>query len=247
LYDQAPTVYNYSAPKQRNRGRRIAIWIAAVLVVLVALDFAAKAYAESRAATEIQQRGFPTKPNVSIAGFPFLTQVITRHFEQITISSSNLPAGPLTISSLRMTMDNVRLNSFNFSGGTAGPLNGTIVISLGALGGALAGSGPLGQFLGGGGLVIKSVGNNLIKGSLNLAGGLVNASATWQVSATGSNEIRLHLVSSSGLPGPLSSAAQNITLPVSALPAGLRLTGGLSSSSDGIVANVSAQSISFGS
>jgi hypothetical protein len=231
--------------RKRNRGRKLAIWIAAVLVVLVGLDFGAKAFAESQAATEIQKRGFPTKPHVSIAGFPFLTQVVTRHFDQITISSSNLPAGPLTISSLTIVLDNVHLNSFNFSGGTAGPLHGTIVISLGALGSAL--SGPLGSFLGGGGVVIKSVGSNLIKGSFNLAGGLLSGSATWRVTSTSSNEIHLHLVSSSGLPSAVTSAAQDITLPLNSLPAGLRLTGGLSSSSNGIVANVAANSISFGS
>jgi LmeA-like phospholipid-binding len=214
--------------RKRHRGLKLAIWIAAVLVILVGVDFGAKAFAENQAAAQIQKRGFPTKPHVSIAGFPFLTQVITRHFEQITISSSNLPAGPLTISSLTIVLDNVHLNSFNFSGGTAGPLHGTIVIS-------------------GGGLVIKSVGTNLIKGSLNLAGGLLSWSATWRVTATGSNEIHLHLVSSSGLPPALASAAQDITLPLQQLPAGLRLTGGLSSSSNGIVANVAANSISFGS
>lgn len=246
MYDAAPTVINRT-PKKRNRGRKVAIWIAAVLVVLVGLDFGAKAYAESKAATEIQQRGFPTKPNVSIAGFPFLTQVITRHFEQITITSSNIPAGPVKITSLRVTMDNVHLNNFSFSGGTAGPLHGTILISLGELGSALQATGPLGSFLGGGGLQIKSVGSNLIKGSLNLAGGIVSWSATWQVTTTGSNEIHLHLVSSNGLPAALASAVQNITLPLSALPAGLRLTGGLSSSSSGIVATVFADSISFGS
>ncbi len=244
MYDQAPTMYN-QAPKRRNTGRRVVIWIVAVLVVLVGLDFGAKAYAENRAATEIQKRGFPTKPSVSIAGFPFLLEVATRHFDAITISSSNLPAGPLTISSLRVTMDNVHLNSFNFNSGTAGPLNGTILISLGAIGDAL--KSPLGSFLGGGGLVVKSVGSNLIKGSLSVAGGILSWSATWQVTTTASNEIHLHMVSSSGLPSGLSSAAQNITLPLSALPAGLRLTGGLSSTSGGIVAKVFANSISFGS
>jgi len=240
-------LYDYQAPKKRNRGRKLAIWIVAVLVVLVGLDFGAKAFAESQAATQIQKRGFPSKPNVSIAGFPFLTQVVTRHFDQITITSSNIPAGPLKISSLQVVLDNVHLNSFSLSGGTAGPLHGTILISLGALGGALSAVGPLSTFLGGGGLVVKSVGNNLIKGSLNLAGGALSWSATWQVTATGSNEIHLHLVSSSGLPSGLASAAQNVTLPLSALPAGLRLTGGLSSSASGIVANVFASSISFGS
>lgn len=249
MYDsptQVPMPYQAPKSKKRNTGRKVAIWIAAVLVVLVGLDFGARAFAESEAATQIQKHGFPAKPHVSIGGFPFLTQVITKHFDQITITSSNLPAGPLTISSLQVVVDNVRPTSYSFSGGTAGPLHGTILISLGALGSALSAAGPLGQFLGGGGLKVESVGNNLIKGSLNLAGGFLSWSATWQVTATSSNEIHLHLVSSSGLPSGLASAAQDITLPLKALPAGLRLTGGLTSSSNGLVANVFAQSIAFG-
>jgi hypothetical protein len=75
----------------------------------------------------------------------------------------------------------------------------------------------------------------------------LSGSATWRVTSTASNEIHLHLESSNGLPGPLQSAAQDITLPLQQLPAGLRLTGELSSSSGGIVANVAADSISFGS
>ena len=240
-------MYNYQAPKKRSRGLKLAIWSVAVVVVLVGLDFGARAFAESQAASQLQKHGFPSKPNVSIAGFPFLTQVITRHFEQITITSSNIPAGPVTITSLTVVADNVHLKSLGFSGGTAGPLHGTILISLGALGSALSGAGGvLGSFLGPGALKIESAGNNLIKGSLNAAGGLVSWSATWRVTATGSNQIHLHLVSSSGLPSALASAARDITLPLSALPAGLRLTGGISSSSGGIVAHVFATSVSFG-
>ena len=34
-------------------------------------------------ASEIQQQGFPKKPDVTINGFPFLTQVISRDFKNI--------------------------------------------------------------------------------------------------------------------------------------------------------------------
>ena len=84
---QNPNLYSgYKAPKQRHTGRRIIISLVVVLGLLVALDFGAKAFAESEAATQIQKHGFPKKPSVVIAGFPFLTQVITRHFNKITIS-----------------------------------------------------------------------------------------------------------------------------------------------------------------
>lgn len=233
--------------KRLGRGRKWLLWIVVIVVVLVGLDFGAKALAENKIASQIQSHGFPAKPSVSIAGFPFLAQAAARDIHQITISSSDIKAGPVTVTSLTVVADSVKVNS-SFNGGTTGPVHGTILISLGALGNALSAAGPLTGFLGGGGLKVVSVGNTVVKGSLNLAGGLVSWSATWKVvAAAGPGEIELQLVSSSGLPSGLASAAQNITLPVKSLPLGLRMTGGLNSSSNGIDVNVKADSVSFGS
>jgi hypothetical protein len=232
--------------KQRRRGRKWLVWIVVTVVVLVGLDFGAKAFAESKIASQIQSHGFPAKPSVSIAGFPFLIQVAARDIHQITIGSSDIKAGPVTVTSLNVVADSVKVNS-SFNGGTTGPVHGTLLISLGALGNALSAAGPLTGFLGGGGLEVTSVGTTEVKGSLNLAGGLVSWSATWKVEAAGPDEIELQLVSSNGLPSGLASTAQNIKLPLKSLPLGLQLTGGLDSSSNGIHVDVKADSISFGS
>lgn len=248
--NQPPNMYaGYQDRKPRRTGRKLIIWVVVVLALLVGLDFGAKAFAESEAATQIQKQGFPKKPTVLIGGFPFLTQVISRHFDQVTIKSANIPEGPITISKLDVVADNVRLNS-SFNGGTAGPLHGTIVIGLGAIGNALSVAGPIATFIGGGSgaLKIASVGSSKVKGSLVLAGGILSWSAVWQVQHAGPHEIRLHLVSTSGnLPSGLLSAANNLSLPLPALPAGLQLTGGLNASSSGITAHVFAQTLSFGS
>jgi DUF2993 family protein len=241
-------LYQYQPPKKRSAGRKALIWVIAILVVLVALDFGAKAFAESEAATQIQKQGFPKKPDVSIAGFPFLLQVITRDFHQVTISSSDIAEGPIKITSLNVVAQNVKLNS-NFQSGTAGPLNGTLRISLGAIGGFLSDAGPLAGILGGGsngGLKIVAVGSNELKANVNLVGGVVNASATWRVTSAGPHAIELHLVSSNGLPGSLLDSAKNVKIPLDRLPAGLELTGKLSSSSGGIVAHVFARNLAFG-
>jgi LmeA-like phospholipid-binding len=240
LYDNQPQQL-----KQRRRARKWLVWIVVIIVVLVGLDFGAKAFAESKIASQLTSQGFPAKPSVSIGGFPFLTQVAARDIHQITISSSNIKAGPVTVTSLNVVASSVKVNS-SFNGGTTGPVHGTVLISLGALGNALSAAGPLTSFLGGGGLRIVSVGNTDVKGSLNLAGGLVSWSATWKVVAAGPNEIELHLVSSNGLPSGLASSAQNIKLPLKSLPLGLRMTGGLNSSSNGINVDVKADSLSFG-
>ncbi|HEX6932978.1 MAG TPA: DUF2993 domain-containing protein [Streptosporangiaceae bacterium] len=240
-------MYQYQPPK-RSAGRKALIWVIAILVVLVALDFGAKAFAESEAATQIQKQGFPKKPDVSIAGFPFLLQVVTRDFHQVTISSSDIPEGPIKITSLDVVAQNVKLKS-NFQSGTAGPLNGTLRISLGAIGGFLSDAGPLAGFLGGGsngGLKIVAVGSNELKASLNLVGGIVNAGAVWRVTPAGPHAIELHLVSSNGLPSQLLDSARNVKIPLKSLPAGLELTGKLSSSSGGIVAHVFARHLAFG-
>jgi LmeA-like phospholipid-binding len=242
-------LYNYPVQQQRrrgSRGRKVVIWLVVVLALLVGLDFGSKAFAESEAATQLQKQGFPTKPSVSIAGFPFLSQVVTKHFDQITITSSNIPAGPLTITSMKVTAKDVRINSYtSFSGGTTGPVNGSLFISLGSLGDALSAAGPLAGFIGGNSLKVVTVGSNEIKGSLQVAGGLLSWSATWKVTSDGPNQIDLHLVSSSGLPSGLLSGAQNVKLPLTSLPAGLTLTGGLTADGKGITAHVMADSLSF--
>jgi hypothetical protein len=231
---------------QRSRGRKWLTWIVVIVVVLVGLDFGAKALAESKIASQIKSHGFPAKPSVSIAGFPFLTQVAARDIHQITVSSSNMKAGPVTVTSLNVVADSVKVSS-SFNGGTTGPVHGTVLISLGALGNALSAAGPLTGFLGGGGLKVVSAVNTEVKGSLNLAGGLVSWSATWKVVAAGPDEIELQLLSSSGLPSGLVSSAQDIKLPLKSLPLGLQMTGGLNTSSNGIDVDVKADSISFGS
>lgn len=239
-------MYQYQPPKRR-RGLKALIWVISVLVLLVGLDFGAKAFAESQAATQIQKQGFPKKPSVSIAGFPFLTQVISRNFHQVTISSSDIPEGPVKITSLDVVAHNVKLKS-NFKSGTAGPVDGTILISLGAIGGFLKDAGPLAGFLGGGsggGLKIVAHGSNEVQAHLNVIEGVVNANATWRVMSTGPNAITLHLVSSNGLPPQLLDAAKNVRIPLKRLPAGLQLTGKISSSSGGIVAHVFARSLAF--
>lgn len=247
--DQPPNMYaGYQTPKKRHTGRKVIIWVLVVLALLVALDIGAKAFAENEAAIQIQKHGFPKKPTVLIGGFPFLTQVVTRHFNQITIKSGNIPEGPITITKLNVVADNVHLNS-RFNGGTAGPLHGTILFGLGSIGDALSVAGPVSQFLGGGSSALKivSVGSDEVKGSLVALGGFVSWSAVWQVKMAGSQGIRLHLVRTGGqVPSGLVSAANNISIPLSGLPAGLQFTGGLNASATGITAHVFARSLAFG-
>ena len=84
------TTYGYGQPSRRRHPVRVIIIVLIVLIaLLVAADFAARAFAENKAASEIQQQGFP-----------FLTQVAAHQFHDIQISSTNDTEGPLDISSI---------------------------------------------------------------------------------------------------------------------------------------------------
>ena len=45
-------------------------------------------------------RGFPTKPHVSIAGFPFLTQVAARRLNKVVVSAAGKKLGPVEVKRL---------------------------------------------------------------------------------------------------------------------------------------------------
>ena len=93
-----------------------------LLAILIGVDFAAKSYAEGQMASQIQQQGFPQKPDVTIEGFPFLTQVIGHDLQNVKLSSTDVKEGPLTISSINATMTGVHLNSsFNRAISTISP------------------------------------------------------------------------------------------------------------------------------
>ena len=247
-----PTIvggYQPPGPQGRRRGghglRNTIIALLVLIVVLVAIDRLAAFYVQGRIASQIQDEGFSSKPDVSIKGFPFLTQVIGRHFQDIQISSRKVKAGPVEIQNINAELSNVHLNS-GFSGGTVGHLSGAGVIAFGSLSnaiGALAG-GQLGSLVGAAGLTLKPVGSHQVKASINLL--VTSGSATWRISRVSGSEIKVHLVSSSGLPGGLLSSIRNISVPIPKLPLGMKIQSVLVTTA-GISVRVTGNQVSFGS
>jgi LmeA-like phospholipid-binding len=246
-----PTVvggYQPSGAAGRRRGhglRNTIIALLVLIVVLVAVDRLAAFYVQGRIASQIQDQGFSSKPDVSIKGFPFLTQLISRHFQDIQISSSKVKAGPVEIQSINAELSNVRLNS-GFSGGTVGHLSGAGVIAFSSLSnaiGSLAGGG-LGQIVGGAGLTLKRAGSHKVKASINLL--VTSGSATWRISRVSGTKIKVHLVSSSGLPGGLLSSIRNIAVPIPKLPLGMKIQSVIVTTA-GISVRVTGNQVAFGS
>jgi hypothetical protein len=232
------------SPRRRGRrGRRWIIALVVVIAVLVALDFAARAAAESVMASKIEQQGLQHKPGVSIDGFPFLTQVASRDFQQVNLAADQTE-GPVTITSINATARNIKLNSYAFSSGTIGSLSGTALISFSSLGNTLTQEvGPLGTLLNGAGLKLTAAGPDEVKATLNLL--VTTGSATWRVSRQSGDRLNIRLVSSSGLPSSLLGSIQDITLQIPKLPLGLTIDS-VQVTTAGVVGHVTGTNVPFG-
>jgi hypothetical protein len=230
-------------PRPRRRLRTSLITLIVLVVVLVVADFAAKAFAESQVANQIQkQAGTSKKPSVSIQGFPFLTQVITRDVHAMNISWTDLNEGPVTFKTINAVLNGVHINS-SFNGATVSQLTGTANISFGELSSALASQvGPLGS-LGGAGLTLSAAGPNEVKASLDLV--IASGSATWRISRLSGNRLSAQLVASNGLPSGLLGSVQDITVPLSGLPLHLQIQN-VSVTPNGVVGTLTGQNVTFG-
>ncbi|MEU1626942.1 DUF2993 domain-containing protein [Streptomyces sp. NPDC020096] len=114
-----------------------------ILVVLlgglfVAADRLAVSYAESKAAEKIQRsQGLADKPDVSIKGFPFLTQVANKKLDEVTVTFTGLQttsdSGSLRVAKLTADGHGVQLNgdlmSGNITSAVAANATGTALIS----------------------------------------------------------------------------------------------------------------------
>jgi hypothetical protein len=248
--DEAVTVTEMTTRRMRSpsyRSRSSTRWlvtIGVIVAVLLGLDFGARAVADNVMANKIQQQGLQSKPSVSIGGFPFLTQVASRNFRHVTIAAANVPAGPVTITSINATATGIRLSSYAFSSGTIGTVSGTALISFGSLAGTLSTQfGPLGSILNGAGLNLTDAGPDEVRASLNLV--VLHGSAVWRVTRVNGNTLNVHLVSSNGLPSSLLGSIQDLNLQIPKLPLGLTIDR-VGVTPSGVVGLVSGHNVPFG-
>jgi hypothetical protein len=218
----------------RRRRRRWPLVVLIIVVVLAGLavvgDRMAAAYAENRIASEVQKQGFGARPDVTIYGFPFLTQVLDRHFPHAHLTARNVREGPLTISRIDGDVREVRVDS-GFRKGTIGSVDGTATVSFGDL--TKAAGQP--------DLALTAAGPNTVKAEVDL--GVTTATATAQITKVG-NQIRVHAVSVEGF--PLSDLGNDLdfTVPVSGLPMGLTFRS-LTVSSKGVALRITGSNLKF--
>ncbi|MDQ2750092.1 MAG: DUF2993 domain-containing protein [Actinomycetota bacterium] len=84
----------YRGPARRSRWPRVVIALIVLVGLLVAADRIALVVAERATGRTIQvAQGLGSAPSVSVAGFPFLTQLVAGHFGKVTLAAADLTVG----------------------------------------------------------------------------------------------------------------------------------------------------------
>ena len=153
-----------------------------ILILLVVGDRVANAIAENQMASQIEANGFPAKPNVTIDGFPFLTQLIAHDFKNVNISAHNVTDGSLEISTMNATLHGMHINS-GYSSAKVDQINGSALITFSEL--ANAGDIP-------GGIQLSQDGPNEIKATINVV--VFTGTAIARVTPEGSDAVNVQIV-----------------------------------------------------
>jgi hypothetical protein len=228
------------AAPRRARRRRRRLWLAAaiplaILALLVGLDRVAAAYAANQIATKIQGIGFPVRPGVTVEGFPFLTQVISRHLDGVDISAPNFPAGPVT-ASVQVRATGIALNP-GYRSGTIARVTGTGLVSFSSITTAVSAAGAPG-------LKVSRAGPHTVKLTANLQ--VLSASAIARVTKTGRHRFMIRIVSANGIPPSLLGPVRHFTVPLPELPSWLAVQT-VSVTSQGVLLSVTGSDVPFGS
>ncbi len=76
--------------------RKLLIFVLILIVVVVGVDIGGRYYAESQASKAIGAQTGTADPSVDIHGFSFLVQAIPGHYQNVTLTSNDVTAGPIT-------------------------------------------------------------------------------------------------------------------------------------------------------
>ncbi|MEU1942503.1 DUF2993 domain-containing protein [Streptomyces sp. NPDC059474] len=141
--DEAWSPPNHRRSSRRRRGRKrfrgipltaktlIGLLVLGLLLVLA--DRCAVMYSERKAEQELQKRlDLATAPNVTIHGFPFLTQVLGKDLEQVDIAVPDVAADRVSLAEVRAQAQDIRIVGdlpSSFRGATVGRMKGDVLLS----------------------------------------------------------------------------------------------------------------------
>lgn len=205
------------------RALRILLVVVVVLAgVFIAVDRAAVYFAEDEAAGRVQVSGTEIgSTDISIKGFPFLTQVAGSELDEVDVRITGIEtrAGgrKLRISTMNAELHQVRLTD-GFSGATAARASGTAVISYKDLTEAA-----------GKDVAVEYGGNGKVKvtGAVDVLGRPITRSVLSTVTLVDGHTVRVHAdkVPGEGIPGleDLVRERTDFEREVGGLPNGLKL------------------------
>ncbi|AWI28480.1 DUF2993 domain-containing protein [Streptomyces tirandamycinicus] len=224
------------------RALRILLITAAVLGGLfVAADRLLLDYAEQEAAEKVKARqGYSGTTEVSIAGFPFLTQVAGKELERVDVTVRGVEASAggrrVVITEMSAALHQVRLGS-GFSSATATTASGTARISYADL--AKAADEDVTLAYGGNGKV-------KVTGSVDVAGRTLTRGVVSTVSLVDGDTIRVRAdeVPGEGIPvlENLIRRKTDFDREISGLPQGMTLEK-VQAEEDGLVVTVSGRNV----
>jgi hypothetical protein len=212
-----PAAQGYQGPVARTRRRRRRWpWITLLVIVLVLVggDRAANAYTEDQMASQIKSSlALSGKPSVSIAGFPFLTQLAARTFNTVNVNASNETAGPggqLEIASLTATLHGMHIHGLNSA--TVDQFTASALVTFTAL--AHAGGIPQG-------ITLAPDGPNQIKATVDILG--FSSEATAKVTQVGNDKINVKITDFGGVPADVLGSLTDFNISIPKLPAGVKI------------------------
>ena len=212
-----PTAQGYQGPPARARRRhRRWPWITLIVLVLVLVlgDRAANAYAENRMASQIQSSlALSGKPDVTIQGFPFLTQLAASNFKTVDVNATNETAGPggqLEIANLTATLHGMHIHGTNSA--TVDQFTASALVTFTAL--AHAGGIPQG-------IKLSADGPNQIKATVDILG--FSSDATAKVTQVGNDKINVKITDFGGVPADVLGSLTDFNITIPKLPAGVTI------------------------
>ena len=224
--------------------RKLLIALIVIVVLLVAADRVAAVVADRQLASRVATSyHLPSKPSVSVQGFPFLTQVATGNYHEIDVSVGQVNSNGVQVNNLVAHLMGVHASVRDLMGGntsnvSAAQITGTGTVPLDSVRSRL----PQGVQLSQDGGALR------MSGTVSYLGVSVPVSAVASLGASPAGitvtPTRVSLGSGVNAPASAVSGQFRFTIPVTGLPLHLTVTS-VSVTPAGVQVSASAANVAF--
>jgi hypothetical protein len=215
--DEPPVSVLRRAPRQRRRGLGCLVALIILIALAVGADRVAASITQNQLAGKIQSsQKLDQKPSVSIDGFPFLTQVVSRHFDHVTVDINNFTSRGVPIQHIHADLRGVHVSS-GYNSATVDTLTGTATLSYAQVSAKLSSEVGIGQ------INLSQGTGDQVKASYSVAG--ISVSADVAVTLVNGEALRF---ATKKVNTPLSAIGLNTggfdqTIPLGGMPFGMQL------------------------